>query len=75
MAKIIVLALWAAVAASFFIEFPYSDILTQFGIALALIHVVEFFIYQAQIKSKGDSAVKSFFMTIVYGIVYIKGGA
>ncbi|MEM7358305.1 MAG: DUF1145 domain-containing protein [Pseudomonadota bacterium] len=74
MPKIILLIVWAIVAVSFFVDFAYSDILSKFGIALAVIHVVEFFIYRKNIEAKGDGLAKSFLMTLVFGVVYIRKG-
>lgn len=42
------------------------------GIFLLVAHTLEFVIFNKVIKAKGDSAVKAFFMTLVFGVVYFK---
>lgn len=74
MPKAIMLVVWAIVVLSFFVDFAYSDLLGKVGIALAVIHVVEFFIYKKNIDAKGDGLGKSFLMTLVFGVIYIRKG-
>jgi len=75
MLKTIVLAFWALVIASFFIEFPanLNSILQGVGAVLLIAHFVEYFIFGEKIKAKGDGTLKSIVNTLVYGIVYING--
>jgi len=74
MARIILLGFWAIVIASLFIPMPgaLNDILPKVGGLLLVFHVVEFFIFRQAIAAKGHDTAKSFLMTLVYGIAYIK---
>ncbi len=42
------------------------------GVMLLLAHAIEFILFEKTIKAKGDSGIKSFLMTMVYGIFYFK---
>ncbi|MFT5137600.1 MAG: hypothetical protein ACI8XV_002640 [Arenicella sp.] len=72
MIKIIPIALWAIVIASFLTVFPYHQWLRIFGVVLLVTHLAEYFIYSNRINKKGDSRFKSLLMTIVFGVVYVK---
>lgn len=70
--KIITLLFWVAVIAAVLniIPLPYATWLTITGVVIFLAHVVEYFIFSKKIKAKGDSPIKSFVMTMVFGIFY-----
>jgi len=42
------------------------------GVMLLLVHAIEFLIFSNKIKAKGDGALKSFGMTMLFGIFYFK---
>lgn len=72
MIKIIPIALWAIVIASFVMVFPYHQWLRIFGVVLLVSHLAEYFIYSAAISKKNDGKFKSLLMTVVFGVVYVK---
>lgn len=75
MKKAIVLALWALVIVNLVTVLPTAMVmpLKIFGVLLVVAHIAEYFIFSEQIKAKGDSRMKSMLMTLVFGVVYIKG--
>ena len=74
MAKSIVLLIWVAVISNLLFVYPpvLSTILLGLGVLLLIGHLVEYFMERSRINAKGHSAAKSFLMTMVFGVVYIK---
>lgn len=74
MLKIILLALWALIIANLFVALPAMMVapLKILGVALIVGHIAEYFIFNKEIKAKGDSLTRSVRMTLVFGIVYVK---
>lgn len=72
MIKSIPIALWAIIIASYLLVFPYHQWLRLFGVVLFVAHLAEYFIYSDTINKKGDSSLKSFVMTMVFGVIYVK---
>jgi len=72
MIKIILLAVWALVIANFFVAFPPAWVLPLkiLGGLLAVAHVIEYFVFKDKVTAQGDSPIKSFLMTFVFGIAY-----
>ena len=74
MLKIIALLIWALVATSFFITFPYglNKVFIGFGAVLFVAHIAEIFIFREKIQAKGDGLLISTVNTLLFGVVYIK---
>ena len=74
MLKIILIAVWALIIASLVIAFPapFGEILPKLGMFLVVAHVIEYFVFNKKIKEKNDGMTKSFLMTLVFGLIYIK---
>ena len=72
MIKIIIVAIWALVIANLFIAFPPAWVmpLKIIGGLLAIAHVIEFFVFRDKVKAQGDSPLRSFLMTFVFGVAY-----
>jgi uncharacterized protein YhhL (DUF1145 family) len=72
--KTVTIIFWliSAVAFTGLIPEPAAFWLKAIAIMLLLIHLIEFFAFQKAIKAKNDSGAKSFFMTMVFGVVYFK---
>lgn len=76
MIKVIILAVWALVIANLFISLPATLALALkiLGVLLLVAHIVEFFIFKEKVEAQGDSPLKSFLMTLVFGIAYFGQG-
>jgi len=72
--KLILVTIWCLFAASFIIVFPspMGITLKVLGGTLIVAHVFEFIIYKQIIKAKRDGGVKSFLMTMIFGLLYVK---
>jgi len=55
-----------------FIPDPTALWLKIIGVMLLLAHAMEFILFEKAIRAKGDNGLKSFFMTMLYGIFYFK---
>lgn len=75
MIKLIILGFWIVVAAALVVPLPgdVNQTLIMTGGLILAIHLVEYFLYKKRIDDKGDGFSKSFFMTMVYGLAYIRG--
>ena len=69
---ILVFWLLSVVAVFGVIPEPVAFWLKAVAVILLLAHVIEFILFQKAIKRKGDSGVKSFAMTMLYGVFYFK---
>jgi len=69
---ILVFWLLSVVAVFGLIPEPVAVWLKIVAAFLVLAHLIEFFLFQKAIKIKGDSGVKSFAMTMLYGVFYFK---
>lgn len=76
MLKIVALLGWALIIAAFFGLLPadYAKWLTLAGSALLVLHLVEYFLFNKKIRARGDGEIKSFVMTILFGVVYFGAG-
>ena len=78
MIKKIIIVFWVlcVVAALGFIPNPTGLVLKTVAVMLLLIHAIEFIVFEKTIKTKaisvGDSTLKSFLMTMLYGLFYFK---
>lgn len=74
MMKIILIAVWALIIASLVISFPapFGGLLPKLGMVLVAAHIIEYFVFNKKITAKKDGTLKSFLMTMVFGVVYIK---
>ncbi len=78
MIKKMILVFWVlcVVAALGFIPNPAGLVLKTIAVMLLLIHAIEFIVFEKTIKTKaisvGDSTLKSFLMTMLYGLFYFK---
>jgi uncharacterized protein YhhL (DUF1145 family) len=70
--KILTLIFWAIVLAASFqlIPSPFSIWLCTLGGLILVAHVVEYIVLFKKIKAKGDSSLKAFWMTMVFGVFY-----
>jgi len=73
--RVIMLVVWAAILGAFLGLLPsaYAKWLTLLGAILLVAHLVEYFVFSKRISNKGDSTLKGFVMTIVFGVIYING--
>lgn len=72
--RIITLIFWSVciAAAAGFVPAPAAFFLKIIALMLLLAHAIEFFVFRKIIEAKGDSGLKSFLMTMVYGVFYFK---
>ncbi|MFT6408953.1 MAG: hypothetical protein ACJAQ6_002375 [Arenicella sp.] len=72
--KNIILVFWLLCLIAFFglIPEPAALWLKVVALLLLLAHAIEFIVFRKIIKRKGDSGLKSFFMTMLYGLFYFK---
>ena len=75
MIKLIILLAWGLVVANFFVAMPAAMVtpLKLMGVFLVIAHLAEYFIFRKAIAAKGDGGLKSFVMTFLFGLAYIKG--
>lgn len=73
MLRLVMLIVWAAVIGSFLglVPSPFAKWLTLLGSVLLLAHLAEYFIFSKKIADKRHSSMKGFFMTMVFGVIYI----
>jgi len=78
MIKKMILIFWVlcVIAGLGLIPDPIGLALKTVAVMLLLVHAIEFIVFEKTIKNKaissGDSAVKSFLMTMLYGVFYYK---
>jgi uncharacterized protein YhhL (DUF1145 family) len=74
MIRIILLLVWALIVVNLLVALPAILVapLKILGVLLVVAHIAEFFIFKKDITEKNDGPFKSFFMTLVFGAVYIK---
>ena len=73
MLKLGVLATWAVVIWNLFMPLPgvWQTVSHWVGLLMLVAHVVEYFVLAKKVQAKGDGALKSFLMTLVFGLTYI----
>lgn len=74
MTQSIALFFWIVFAIAFtgLIPEPAALSLKVIGVLLLLAHAIEFLVFDKKIKAKGDGLLKSFIMTMLYGVFYFK---
>lgn len=74
MIKASLVVIWVLIAANLLFTLPAILVmpLHAIGLLLAVAHIVEYFIFRAAIKAKGDGEPKSFIMTFLFGVAYVK---
>ncbi len=74
MIKASLVVIWGLVVANLLFTLPEILVmpLNAIGLLLAVAHVIEYFIFRAAIKAKGDGEPKSFIMTFLFGVAYVK---
>ena len=72
--KTVALIFWLVSTAAFvgLVPEPAALWLKVVAVMLLLIHSIEFIIFQKAIKTKSDGGLKSFGMTMFYGVIYFK---
>lgn len=72
--KVLSIVFWLVSVVAFvgLIPEPAAFWLKVVAAILLAVHVVEFIVFQKIIKLKNDSGLKSFFMTLLYGVFYFK---
>ena len=73
MLKFGALLLWLCVLVNLLMPFPgiWQSLVHWLGIGLVVIHTAEYFIFAQKVQAKGDGALKSFVMTLIFGATYI----
>ena len=67
--KIFTLILWAFLAINYSVNF--SVWVNFFAILLLAIHLLEFIFFFKKIKQSGDSLIKGFVQTLIFGVLYV----
>ena len=67
--KIFTIVLWALLGLNFLLD--YSSWVNYFAILLLSIHLVEYIVFYKRIKNAGENLLFGFFMTLIFGILYI----
>ncbi len=67
--KIFTIGLWILLGINYLLEF--SNWVNYFAILLFSIHLIEYIVFFNKIKSAGENVLYGFFMTLIFGILYI----
>lgn len=67
--KTFTVGLWILLGVNYSLEF--SELVNYFTILLFTIHLIEYMVFFKRIKNSGESLVYGFFMTLIFGILYI----
>ena len=67
--KIFTIVLWALLGLNYLLD--YSSWVNYFSILLLSIHLVEYIVFYKKIKNAGENLLYGFFMTLIFGILYI----
>ena len=67
--KIFTIGLWALLGFNYLLDF--SSWVNYFAILLLSIHLVEYIVFYKRIKNAGENFLYGFFMTLIFGILYI----
>ncbi len=67
--KTFTVGLWILLGVNYSLEF--SELVNYFTILLFTIHLIEYMVFFKRIKNSGENLVHGFFMTLIFGILYI----
>ena len=67
--KIFTLILWASLAINYSVNF--SVWVNYFAILLLAVHLLEYIFLFKKIKQSGDSLIKGFVQTLIFGVLYL----
>ena len=67
--KILTLILWIFLGTNYLVNF--SVWANYFGLMLLVIHLMEYLIFFKKIRLSGDTIIKSFIQTLIFGVLYI----
>lgn len=67
--KTFTVGLWILLGVNYSLEF--SELVNYFTILLFTIHLIEYMVFFKRIKNSGENLVYGFFMTLIFGILYI----
>ena len=67
--KTFTVGLWILLGVNYSLEF--SELVNYFTILLFTIHLIEYMVFFKRIKNSGENLLYGFFMTLIFGILYI----
>ena len=67
--KTFTVGLWILLGVNYSLEF--SELVNYFTILLFTIHLIEYVVFFKRIKNSGENLLYGFFMTLIFGILYI----